>query len=55
MGRSYGLSGKGTIHIINFLKQRITTAEAKICRCNQRNLPIQPKEPTVPPEKYFHK
>ena len=30
--------GKWTIHIINFLKQRITTAGAKILRYNQRNL-----------------
>ena len=38
MDRSYGLSDKGTIHVINFLKQRITIAEAKIRRHNQRNL-----------------
>ena len=37
MDRSYGLSDKGTIHVINFLKQRITTAGAKIRRYNQRN------------------
>ena len=38
MDRSYGLSDKGTIHVINVLKQRINTAGAKICRYNQRNL-----------------
>ena len=32
------MSDKGVIHVINFLKQRITTAGAKICRYNQRNL-----------------
>ena len=30
MDRSYGLSDKGTINVINFPKQRITTAGAKI-------------------------
>ena len=38
MDRSYGLSDKGTIHVISFLKQRITTTVAKISRYNQRNL-----------------
>ena len=38
MGRSYELSDRGTIHVINVLKQIITTAGAKICRYNQRNL-----------------
>ena len=38
MNRSYGLSDKGTINVINFLKQRNTTAGAKICLYNQRNL-----------------
>ena len=38
MDRSYGLSDKGTNHVINFLKQRITTGRAKICQYNQRNL-----------------
>ena len=38
MDRSYGLSDKGTIHVINFLKQRIISAGAKIRRYNQRNL-----------------
>ena len=31
-------SDKGIIHVINFLKQRITTAGANIRRYNQRNL-----------------
>ena len=35
LDRSYGLSDKRTFHVINFLKQRITTAGAKICRYNQ--------------------
>ena len=38
MDMSYGLSGVGTMHVINFLKQRITTAGAKIHRYNQMNL-----------------
>ena len=38
MNRSYGLSDKGIIHVVNFLKQKITTAAAKIRRYNQRNL-----------------
>ena len=38
MDMSYGVSDKGTIHVINFLKQRITTAGAKNHQCNQRNL-----------------
>ena len=38
MDRSYGLSEKGTIHVINVLKQRITTAGAMIQRYKQTNL-----------------
>ena len=38
MDRSYGLSDKGTIHVINFLKQRITTAGVMIHQYNQRNV-----------------
>ena len=38
MDRSYGLSDKGTTHVIHFLKHRITTAGAKIRRYNQWNL-----------------
>ena len=38
MDRSYGLSDKGTINVINFLKQIITTARSNIRRYNQRNL-----------------
>ena len=38
MDRSYGLSDKGTIHVKTILKQRITTAGARIRRYNQRNL-----------------
>ena len=38
MDRSYGLSDKETIHVINFVKRRITTAGAKIRRYNQRHL-----------------
>ena len=38
MERSYGLSDKGSIYVINVLKQIITTAGATIRRYNQRNL-----------------
>ena len=39
VGRIYGLRvDKGNIHVINFLKQRITTAGTKIRRYNRRNL-----------------
>ena len=44
-GKGYGLSDKGSIHVINFLKQRITTVEAK----------IQTKEPTVRPKQHVQK
>ena len=44
MDRSYELSDKGTIHVINFLKLRITTAGAKIRRYNQGNLQYQPEQ-----------
>ena len=46
MDRSYGLSDKGTIHVINFLKQRITMSKDPL---------IQPKEPTVPPEQHVQR
>ena len=38
MDRSYGLSDKGTFHVINFRKEIISTAGTKIRRYNQRNL-----------------
>ena len=38
MDRRYELSDKEIFHVINFVKRRITTAGAKICRYNQRNL-----------------
>ena len=38
MNRNYGLRDKGIIQVVNFLKQKITTAGAKIRRYNQRNL-----------------
>ena len=42
MDRSYGLSGKGTIHHI--------FSETNNYYCWSKDPPIQPKEPTVPPE-----
>ena len=45
MNRSYGLRDKGIIHVVNFLKQKVTTAGAK----------IQTKEPTIPPEQLVQK
>ena len=53
MDRSYGLSEKGTTHIINFLKQRITTGGAKIRRYNQRN-PVPTEQHVLHPKLKQH-
>ena len=55
MNRSYGLNDKGIIHVINFLKQKITTAGEKICRFNQRNLQYHQNNMFRNNQKQFYK
>ena len=55
MDRSYGLSDKETVHVINFLKQRISTAGAKIHRYNQKNLQYHQNNMFRSDQKQFYK
>ena len=55
MDRCYELRDKGIIHVINYLKQRITTGGAKIRRYNQRNLQYHQNNLFRSNQKQFYK